>query len=370
MGKSSSHLNCLFRFNQAARMAFSTTVFLTLPWAIAPAFALRSVLVEPQLTTASAIEATVLLAQANANSVLYFRTDNYTVHVFREGGQNRMNVYNNAAGVVQQNRAFAELRREPDFTVFSSNGFRNGFPATYRALVSTSDRLSLQILDSAGQITVQENAIGDVLNDLSPDQRPTSQAATEDILAFSTTTYSARVFRRSGQSQYFMNVHNKVANQTEQNGVVALPSAPVPPNDRQVSYVSSGVYNNIPAQYFMRIDDRGQTILEIISETGQRVFQEPGVGPVTVNIPPGDIPAGVDRIEYVNTAYVAAVFGEGNTLSQVQQLYPEAFAENSGLGNFINAGAFADRNLAMSRVLELRGRGFNSRLVYRDVRYR
>jgi hypothetical protein len=120
----------------------------------------------------------------------------------------------------------------------------------------------------------------------------------------------------------------------------------------------------------MRINDRGQTSLEIISQTGQRLFQEPGVGPVTINIPQRDIPAGVDRIDNVTTAYVVAVFGPGNTLSQVQQLYPEAYMDNSGLGSFINAGDFADRNLAMARVLELRGRGFNSRLVYRDVRYR
>jgi hypothetical protein len=33
-----------------------------------------------------------------------------------------------------------------------------------------------------------------------------------------------------------------------------------------------------------------------------------------------------------NTAYIAAVFGDASTLSQVRQLYPGAVAENSALG--------------------------------------
>jgi cell division septation protein DedD len=64
------------------------------------------------------------------------------------------------------------------------------------------------------------------------------------------------------------------------------------------------------------------------------------------------------------------VFGDASTLSQVQQLYPGAVAENSALGRLINVGAFANRDLAMARVFELRARGFNSRLVYRRVQYR
>jgi hypothetical protein len=71
-----------------------------------------------------------------------------------------------------------------------------------------------------------------------------------------------------------------------------------------------------------------------------------------------------------NNAYIAAVFGDFSTLSQVQQLYPGAVIENSALGSFINVGAFTNRDLAMARVFELRGRGFNSRLIYRRVQYR
>ncbi|MDA0269200.1 MAG: hypothetical protein O3A14_20150 [Cyanobacteria bacterium] len=351
-------------------MAFSATVFLTVPLAISPAMAVQSVSAEPQLTASPAIEATVLLAQANTNSTLYFRTANYTMHVFREGGQSRMNVYNNATGILEQNRALTSQSFETYATIFASNGARNGLPITYRAVADTSNRFIVQILDSDGRMIVQENAVGDVLDNLTPDQRPTGRVNSQDILVFNTTTYAARLFRRDNETAYIMNVYNKISGQSEQNGALARLVQPSSPNERRVSYVSSGIYNNIPAQYFMRIDDRGQTVLEIVSESGQLLLQEPGVGPVIVNIPSSDIPAGVDRIEYVNTAYVVAVFGEGNTLAQVQQFYPEAFAERSGLGNFINAGAFADRNLAMSRVLELRGRGFNSRLVYRDVRYR
>lgn len=352
-------------------MALATTALFAFPLAISPAIARQSVSIETQLTPASIVDATVLLAQANANSALYFNTDNYTVHVFREGGQNRMNVYNQTRDVLEQNRALTTQSLEPYATIFSSNGGLNGQLVVYRAVVDSSNRHILQILDSDGRKLVEEFSVGDVANNLLPDQLPAGRVNSQDILVFDTTTYAARLFRRDNENAYIMNVHNKVSGQSEQNGALARLVQPSSSDDEpQVSYVSSGTYNNTPAQYFMRVNGRGQTVLEIISESGQRLFQEPGVGPVTVNIPERDIPAGVDRIEYVNTAYVVAVFGEGNTLSQVQQLYPEAFAENSGLGDFINVGSFADRNLAMARVLDLRGRGFNSRLVYRDVRYR
>ncbi|MEM9513179.1 MAG: hypothetical protein AAF978_10955, partial [Cyanobacteria bacterium P01_E01_bin.48] len=79
---------------------------------------------------------------------------------------------------------------------------------------------------------------------------------------------------------------------------------------------------------------------------------------------------GVGEIGQVDDAFVAAVFGDEEILAQVQQLYPEAFMEDARQGRFINAGAFQNQNSAEVRVLELRSRGFNARLVFRDVRYR
>jgi hypothetical protein len=310
------------------------------------------------------------IAQVTTNSsVLYFPTPTYTVHVYRVGDGYRTNVYNNASQIVEHQDAVTTLSVDEDFTTFSSTGTRNGALATYQVLVDPNDQLTLQILDAAGGLLVQEFASGDALVSLASNQRPDPARSQTTILAFETNTYATRVFRRAG-GEYFMNVYNRISGVSEQNGVQAALAPAVPPNERQASYVSRGTYNGIPAQYFTRIDGSGQTVLEIISDSGQPLLLEPGVGPVVLNIPAGDLPSGVSQIEYVNTAYIAAVFGDASTLNRVQQLYPGAVAENSALGDFINVGAFANRDLAMARVFELRARGFNSRLVYRRVQYR
>jgi hypothetical protein len=307
------------------------------------------------------------LAQITNSSVLYFRTPTYTVHVYRVDNGYRTNVYNNASQIVEHRDAATTLAVDEDFTTFSSVGTRNGALASYQILVDSNDQLTLQILDAAGGLLVQEFATGDALINLTANQRPAPARNQTTILAFETNTYATRVFRRSGD-EYFMNVYNRLSGVSEQNGVQATLVPAIPPNDRQVSYVSRGTYNGVPARYFTRIDGSGQTVLEVISDRGQTLLLEPGVGPVTVNIPAGDIPAGVSTIP--NNAYIAAVFGDFSTLSQVQQLYPGAVIENSALGSFINVGAFTNRDLAMARVFELRGRGFNSRLIYRRVQYR
>jgi hypothetical protein len=73
----------------------------------------------------------------------------------------------------------------------------------------------------------------------------------------------------------------------------------------------------------------------------------------------------------VNDAYIAAVFGDESTLREVQRFYPDAFMDSSSRqGDFINAGAFSSEEDAMIRVLELRREGFNTRVVFRDVRFR
>lgn len=306
------------------------------------------------------------LAQANANSITYFTTANYTVHVFRDGTRRRMNVYENALDLVRLNRADAAFAFENGQATYRSFGSLAGNTVTYKVLINSANQPRLQILDAGDRPIVNEAATGDALVELPEGERPTD--VQETILSFETTTYATRVFRRN--NQYFMNVYNKFTRESEVNGAAANLAPNRPPYERTVSYVSSGNRGGFNARYFARIDGTGQTTLEIFSANDQRIFQEPGVGPVTVNIPQRDLPAGIGNLNAVTNAYVAAVFGSDGTLREVQRLYPEAFIEDSSLGRFINAGAFSNRDLANARVSELRGRGFNARLVYRDVRYR
>jgi hypothetical protein len=153
-------------------------------------------------------------------------------------------------------------------------------------------------------------------------------------LAFETNTYATRVFRRAGD-EYFMNVYNRLSGVSEQNGVQATLAPAIPPNDRQVSYVSRGTYNGIPARYFTRIDGSGQTVLEVISDSGQPLLLEPGVGPVTLNIPAGDIPAGVSK-RYVQTMPILRrCLGMPAPSARCNSFIPVRFIENSALGSFI-----------------------------------
>ncbi|NER85342.1 MAG: hypothetical protein F6K42_38770, partial [Leptolyngbya sp. SIO1D8] len=126
-----------------------------------------------------------------------------------------------------------------------------------------------------------------------------------------------------------------------------------------------------PVEYLARIDAAGGTLLEVYNINGQRIFQEAGEGPVTVNIPSNDLPEGVDDIAVAATSgYVAAVLGDENTLAELQSLYPRAFMDQTRQGRFINVGDFPNRDSAEARVFELRGQGFNARVIYRDIDYR
>lgn len=306
------------------------------------------------------------IAQVREESVLYFETPSYTAHVYRDGAQYRMNIVDNVTQQLLVNRAIAANSVTPDFTLFQATGIRNGTTVTYRVLVDTADQISLQMFDGAGNLLNQEFAEGDQLVRLASAQRPET-VNPRTVLAFSTATYATRLFQRPGNEAYVMNVYNRQTTDSLQNGIRATLAPATPPNDRQVSYVSEGTFNGQPARFFMRIDGTGQTVLEIVDANGMVLVQEPGVGPVTLDIPREHFPDGMNALEQVNNAYIAAVFGD---LEAVQQLYPDATEEASALGAFINAGSFANRDLAMARVLELRARGFNTRLIYRNVQYR
>lgn len=309
-----------------------------------------------------------LLAQVGDESILYFDTETYVVNVLEVGNRLRMNVYNRRTDTVEleQGAVFNQISNFE--SIFLSYGSRNGSPVTFKAIVNAANQPRLIIEDAAGTTILTQRATNVARVDLSPEQSPRPEQNT--ILAFETTTYATRVFSRD--NEYFMNVYDKFTGDSVQNGVAAELAPPDSPNQRQVSYFSGGQRNGVPVRYFARIDATGQTSLEIVNANGQRIFQEPGIGPAVVNIPPEDLPAGLDIFGQAESAYVVAVFEaeDDNLLQQIQRLYPEAARESSRLGNFINAGAFANRDRAAARVLELRGRGYNARLIYRDVMYR
>jgi hypothetical protein len=82
--------------------------------------------------------------------------------------------------------------------------------------------------------------------------------------------------------------------------------------------------------------------------------------------------------------FVAAIFGDQQVLTSVQALVQRDTAtprrldtctvsprfEDAPQGQFINAAECTNRSQAEAMVSFLRGSGFNSRLVYRNFRYR
>jgi peptidoglycan hydrolase-like protein with peptidoglycan-binding domain len=65
-------------------------------------------------------------------------------------------------------------------------------------------------------------------------------------------------------------------------------------------------------------------------------------------------------------SYVVVVPIRGDdTLSAVQRYIPRATPRNSKRGEYVDAGAFNNRNEAESRSYDLRSRGFDARVVYR-----
>ncbi|MGI8499635.1 MAG: peptidoglycan-binding domain-containing protein [Hassallia sp.] len=66
-----------------------------------------------------------------------------------------------------------------------------------------------------------------------------------------------------------------------------------------------------------------------------------------------------------NNRYVVVVpIYNNDTLNIVRQYVPNAFPAESRLGNYVNAGAFSDRNEAEQRSRELRSRGLDARVDY------
>lgn len=317
------------------------------------------------------VESGPMLQLAQVVDYVAFRTLDYSVRVFNDGDGIRMNVFDRAFDILRLDAAPAVFTIEGGNSVYVSTGSYSGNTATYKTSVSPTNEVTVIIEIGAGQDLqriAQTASPSAVSLNLPAEQQPSGLKETR--LAFETSTYSVRVFRR--ENALFMNVYDRFSGASELNGVAAnLVAEPQPPYECAVSYTGSGERNGIPARYFARIDGSGGTLLEIFNVNNQRVFQEAGLGPVTINIPQGDLPECLDDInETADNPYVAAVFGNQETLAMVQELYPRARIERTRQGSYINVGEFANRDLALARVLELRGRGFNARVIFRDVRIR
>jgi len=305
-----------------------------------------------------------MLAQVGANSILYFTTDNYVVNVFTEGNQTLMNVYDATNDVTRLRRGPVQRTILGNRSVYVSTGSFSGRQARYQVIITGERQATLLIEDGSGEEISREEAR--TFQAFRVPEDVVRGIARNEVLVFETATYAVRVFSR-GENR-FMNVFHRRTAETEVNGQPANVAPRVPPYEQTLSYVSSGERDGQPVEYFARIDGSGATLLEIYNINGRRIFQEPGQGPVIINIPDSDL-AGL-RIGVAENAYVAAVFEDSDALSAIQSLYPEAFMDEARQGSFINAGAFQSRDAATIRVLELRRLGYNARVIYRDVEYR
>lgn len=335
-------------------------------------------------------EQPIEVAQAITTLLLY-DTGEFTVRVFRRGGGGPLqNVFDNARQVLVLDGQPATLRTVSGQDAYVSFGVFNGRQVEYASQVfdkpgdPAGGFARLLILQGIGGgetsvIRVEDAELVSIFN--VPPGVGQGQSERDTIFFFETQSYAVRVFNRGGRR--LMNVFNRFSSVQEVNGQVATYVPPTPPFEGVVSYVASGVRNGQSVQYYANYDACAPTaFLEIYNANGNRLLREPSVGIAEINIPPAELtPAqqacggggggGGGDTGRLNDAYVAAVFGDAETLRQVQRLYPDAFLDNSARqGEFINAGSFSSEQAALIRVLELQEAGFNSRLVFRDVRFR
>lgn len=331
-----------------------------------------------------------LLAQVD-QTILSFDNTSFAVRVFTRNNQTLMNVYSKRTNQLLVNaQPAAFVPRSGPNNVYSSYqtlGSFNAQPATFFARVDAVNNTLLDIFDSQNNLLVRESG-GNPVVALPANQRPPTQTGggTGDIqntrLAFDTASYATRVFEEGGVLK--MNVYTRNPTAPVQNGVATtLVRNPETPFQGWVNYVSNGTFQGIPVQYFMRINSRGETRLDVVGANGQTILTQPGLGPVVINIPQNELPPGQTIAPSQNlNPFIAAVFGDEATLEQLQRLQgqfagtstsallQEPQFESAPQGRFINAGSYQNRDQAAAVVSYLRSQGFNARLVYRDFRYR
>lgn len=374
------------------------TVALTIPaMAVAPTSPVNS---EISLPGSVQIQETgTLIAQAES-TILNFSTPNYAVRVFTPTNSRTpvMNVFKRTAPTQlelnAQPASFVGALNPDGFESYQSFGSRNLRNVVFIASYNRGTRQArLDIIDQAtNQRILSENSVGTVTVSNFPS--PTDPGLDPStILRFETLNYAVRVFIDPRDNIRKMNVHYKPTRIDLINGQVAEP-APVSgqPQGCWINYVSNGAFNvgggaGVTARYVARVNSFGNAMIQVFGPNNETLALEERAGntPLVFNVPTADWPTCFDGIQggESNAPWIAAVFGDQNTLTAVTEALrtpatPRSITctvnprfESAPQGRFINAADCRDRNDADAVVSFLKARGFpNARLVYRDFRYR
>ncbi|MGF1520479.1 MAG: hypothetical protein ACFCVB_22150 [Nodosilinea sp.] len=361
---------------------------------------------QPASTTPTASNAgsDTLLAQepnTSGSATLYFETPTFTVSVHPRNAQFlSMNVYNRETRQSEQLNAPVTRRDgiiSSNWISYDSFGSRAGRTVVYRASGNLSNNQArLEIVNaSTSSILISQNSTS-VRDFFLPGANPGPNPGQGDLLnrtfvGFDTQNHSVRVFNDGGVTK--MNVYNRVTSQTLVNGLTATAEATeVAPYTCWVNYFGGQSFGGAAARYFIRVSGDGQAQLDVIAPNGGVLLSEPRINsaPLVTNIPQADRPAcfgpgGIVPDDGAGLApFVAAVFGGDSELQRTRQVLPSGSSqgiggltcvinprfENAPQGRFINAAECTRRNDAEAVVSFLRGRDLNSRLVYRNFRYR
>jgi len=347
----------------------------------------------------NAADADSLVAQLPvARDILNFTTPNYAARVFLPVGSNSpvMNVFRRTAPsrleLNSQPATFRGALSQDGFLTYESFGSRDGRNVIFRMAHNRgTSQARLEILDQGtNQILLSESASG-VFAPNMPEAPITGALDRNTLLGFETQNYAVRVFRDPLDNIRKMNIFFKPTSQTLVNGQPATPDLQSPaPYECWINYFGGQQFNGVAARYYVRVNAGGQAILDIISSTGAVLASEPRTSavPLTTNVPPEDRPQcfGGEGISSGSALapFVAAVFGGQRELEETRRVLTSTSGgrpgsltcvinprfESAPQGQFINAAECNDRNDAGAVVNFLRARGLNSRLVFRNFRYR
>ncbi|PSR14579.1 hypothetical protein C8255_23960 [filamentous cyanobacterium CCP3] len=391
-----------FRFSRWSKRLLKTlslfiaSVFLVTGLTVPGHAALQSETLTPNAAAEAGLDG--LLAQdpnTSNNATLYFNTPTFVVSVHPRDTQFlSMNVYNKDTRQSEQLGAPVILRgelRSDGWFSYDSYGSRNGANVIYRASGNRTTRQArLEILNAGSDSTlISQNSTSIQAFNLPGGSGPgQGDLLNRTYVGFDTQNHSVRVFNDNGVTK--MNVYSKVSGQTLVNGQPATAEiSQTAPYECWVNYFGGQSFGGAAARYFVRVSGDGQALLEVIAANGGVLLSEPRISttPLITNIPAADRPECFGDSGNVGSGalapYVAAVFGGENELTQLRQVLSGGGRGAGGLtcaidprfesapqGRFINAAECNDRNDAEAVVSFLRGRGFNSRLVYRNFRYR
>jgi hypothetical protein len=106
---------------------------------------------KPEIVTAQTTTKPSTPSTAAQNTVANFQTQNYSVRVFRQGSQTRMNVFDRRTNKLQLNAAPVQVERGAQQTSYTT---------------SEGDRLFRISVDQAGNRSVEINAPGEVIQEM------------------------------------------------------------------------------------------------------------------------------------------------------------------------------------------------------------